>query len=497
MTDPFDPALLRLVDQCLLVGFHGREPDAALLERLSTGLGGVILFGHNVGDRDELTALVSALRDAGGETLLVAVDEEGGEVTRLEHASGSAYPTAWALGAADDPALTERVAAVVAADLAAVGVNLDLAPVADVNSDPDNPVIGLRSFGQDPELVARHVAAFVNGLQSAGVGACAKHFPGHGATRLDSHLDLPVLDADLARIRKVDLVPFQAAIGAGVRSVMTAHVVFTALDQDPATISAPVLGLLRDELGFDGVVITDALTMAAIRERWGVAEGAVRSLMAGADLLCLDAAPEDQDATRRAILAAVAEGRLDVSRLESAAERVATLAAWARPRRAAASPDRERLGLAAARRAVHVDAGQGVLPLGPAPYVLEAASGRWSGVGITSSSLGSALAALVPDTTVHRLAGPEGPDDQVTAALAAADGRPLVLVVRDAHRHPWQRTVVEQVRAVRPGTIVVGTGTPYDAPLAPGHYVGALGSAPPCLTAAAEVLAGATGSEAS
>ena len=195
-------------------------------------------------------------------------------MTRLEAASGSSYPGNAALGVVDDAELSESVAASLGAELADAGVNLDFAPVADVNTNPQNPVIGIRSFGSDAELVSRHVAAFVRGLQRAGVAACAKHFPGHGDTSVDSHLALPLVDSLDPRA----LEPFRAAIAAGVRSLMTAHIVVRSIGDEPATMSREVLhDLLRVELGFDGVVVTDALEMKAISETVGVEEGAVRS----------------------------------------------------------------------------------------------------------------------------------------------------------------------------------------------------------------------------
>ena len=182
------------------------------------------------------------------------------------------------------PALTADVAAAIAGDVARAGENLNLAPVADVNVDPDNPVIGVRSFGADPELVARHVAAFVEGTQRQGVAACVKHFPGHGDTAVDSHLALPVTTGDL----DAALLPFRAGIESGVKAVMTAHLLVPELDDVPATLSRRVLTeLLRDELGFDGLVITDALEMRAIADGVGIEEGAVRAIAAGADALCV------------------------------------------------------------------------------------------------------------------------------------------------------------------------------------------------------------------
>ncbi len=275
------------LDACLLARFPGTRPPDWLRRWLDEGLGGVLLFAENITDPAQLRSLTADLR-AHHPEVLIAADEEGGIVTRVEARTGSSYPGNGALGAAGDTRLTRRVAASIGAMLAAGGVNLDLAPAADVDSNPANPIIGVRSFGADPGRVAAHTAAFVTGIQANLVAACAKHFPGHGRANADSHVALPVVDASLRELREADLVPFLAATGAGVRSVMTAHVVFPAVDPLPATISRRILtGLLREELGFDGVIITDALGMAAIGDGEASAEGAVRSLAAGADLLCL------------------------------------------------------------------------------------------------------------------------------------------------------------------------------------------------------------------
>ncbi|HET7900664.1 MAG TPA: glycoside hydrolase family 3 N-terminal domain-containing protein, partial [Candidatus Nanopelagicales bacterium] len=206
----------RRAHRVLLPGFVGTTAPDWLLRRAERGLGGVVLFARNVTDPDQVSALAASLRGVRPE-LLVAVDEEGGDVTRLEARSGSSYAGAAALGAADDVDLTRAVSAGIGAMLAGCGVDWTLAPVADVNSNPHNPVIGVRSFGADPELVARHVAAAVRGLQDdAGILACAKHFPGHGDTAVDSHLGLPVVAASPTELRTTHLAPFRAAIDAGV-----------------------------------------------------------------------------------------------------------------------------------------------------------------------------------------------------------------------------------------------------------------------------------------
>lgn len=245
---------------------------------------GVCLFGRNIVDRYQLAELVSDTRDLAGEDLIVAIDQEGGGVLRLLDVPFP--PPAMALGAADDVALTEEVGAATGRALAAVGVNLDFAPVADVNSNPSNPVIADRSFGEDPALVARHVVAFVRGLQSVGVGATLKHFPGHGDTSLDSHLALPVVNRSLAELRGTELVPFRAGIGAGVAAVMSGHIVLQQLDATlPATLSRRSMhDLLRGELGFTGLSLSDALDMKAISDHHGPGAAAVLALQAGVDL---------------------------------------------------------------------------------------------------------------------------------------------------------------------------------------------------------------------
>ncbi len=340
----------RLARGCLLPSFPGYDVPDWVLRELEGGLGGITLFAYNVRDEQQLAALTARLR--GEREILVAIDEEGGDVTRLEAATGSSFPGNLALGVVDDPVLTEDVAAAIAGELARAGVNLNLAPVADANTNPLNPVIGVRSFGADPELVARHVAAFVAGTQRQGVAACVKHFPGHGDTAVDSHLDLPTVEGDL----ELALVPFRAAIAAGVQAVMTAHLLVPALDDVPATLSRRILtGLLREELGFGGLVITDALEMRAISAGIGVEEGAVRAIEAGADALCIghDLHEETVAAVVRALAGAVAAGRLPLERLEEAAGRVAATARWASSPTADDAPGRE-VGAEAARRALRI-----------------------------------------------------------------------------------------------------------------------------------------------
>jgi beta-N-acetylhexosaminidase len=468
-----------LAAACVFPGFAGSTPPDWIRAWLQRGLGGVVLFARNVaGGPEQVRALTGELRRE-REDVLVGIDEEGGDVTRLEAASGSSYPGNHALGVLDDVELTEHVAAAIASDLAAVGIDLNLAPVVDVNSDPRNPVIGIRSFGTDPELVARHGAAFVRGTQSIGVAACAKHFPGHGDTALDSHRDLPVVGADRETLEGRELVPFRAAIDAGVRAVMTAHVLVPALGEGPATLSREVLErLLRTELGFEGMAVTDALEMGAISRTLPMGEAGVAALAAGADALCVGADIEARhvEETCGAIVAAVRSGRLAEERLREAAGGVRTAAAWT-SRWKDSERDRS-VGALAAQRVVEVE---GDVHLDAAPVVVELRPEANVAAGEALHGLGDSLRKRFPQTEVIRL--------YERAGELPLDGRALVIVMKDAHRHPWERETVEGLLAAAGDAIVVETGTPYWRPAGAAGYVATHGAARVNLEAAVALIA--------
>ncbi|HET7046412.1 MAG TPA: glycoside hydrolase family 3 N-terminal domain-containing protein, partial [Gaiellaceae bacterium] len=379
-----------------------------------------------------------------------------------------------ALGAVDDLELTERVAAAIAGDLARAGIGLDLAPVADANTNPRNPIVGVRAFGSDPELVARHVAAFVRGMQACRVAACAKHFPGHGDTSADSHLELPRVEGDL----EAALVPFRAAVVAGVRAVMTGHLLVPALDDVPATISSRIVhDLLRGELGFTGLVVTDALEMRAISAGVGVEEGAVRALAAGVDALCLghDLGDEAVDAVRRAIVEAVREGRLTEERLAEAAARVEATARWATGGETGGRD--AAVGAEAARRALRVE---GDTTIEAAPLVVELAPQPTIAAGPAGFSFAEAARRAWPGAETVRL-GAGDPEPEL-------DGRPLVLVLRDAGRHEWQQRLAAKLLAAGAGAIVVETGLPGTRPAGAAGYVTTFGASRASLLAAVEAL---------
>jgi beta-N-acetylhexosaminidase len=428
----------------------------------------VALFGRNVVHIEQVAKLTEQLH-AANPAVLVAVDEEGGDVTRLEHATGSSWPGNLALGEVDDVGLTQRVGAEIGAALAAVGVDLDYAPDADVNVEATNPVIGVRSFGSDADRVARHTAAWVRGLQSAGVLACAKHFPGHGGTRVDSHLDVPEVTMPDPRSDPA-LEPFRAAVGAGVAAVMSAHIRVSSVDPRPATLVPGLMtDLLRGHLGFGGLAVSDGLEMGAVARTVGLTEGAVLALAAGVDALCIggdNAGPDTLDAVVSAIVGAVREGRLAQERLAQAAARVAAAARLRDQLRTEAqlrpAPSGSEAGREAARRALQV---RGEVSVDTAPPVVLVLSDDTNMAVGDETPIGVVTAARRrwPDVTIV----PAGAWDDVAAVADAAFGRPLWVVVRDPHRHAWIDGAVRAVLGRRPDAVVVDTGWPGWAP-APG-----------------------------
>ena len=479
--------LRRLAAGTVLIAFDGTTAPAWLLRAIGDGgYAGVVHFGSNIAGEEQVAALNAQLRDAAPHPI-ISVDEEGGDVTRLAHAQGSPYPGNAALGAVDDPDLTERVYSAMGADLRALGFTLDFAPSGDVNSADDNPVIGTRSFAASPEVVSRHTAAAVRGLQRAGLAACVKHFPGHGATTVDSHFDVPTVDVPLDVLHKRELAPFAAAIRAGVRSVMTAHVrVPVVTGAVPATLSRPALtDLLRGELGFDGVVITDSMEMAAVRGTVGMADGAVLALAAGADLLCTGGELRGQQVVEpmvEAIVRAVEDGRLAAERLADAAARVRALASW--PGTDDAMNEDGQVGLQAARQAVRIL--DGVPTRLQAPLVVELQSPPGMAVGpAVPWGLAPSLSALLPGTEVRRVSEL---DANASALASAADGRSLVIVTRDAHRYTWQYALVNELAAMRPDVVVVEMGLPAWRPSGATAFIATYGAGRSNARAAAELL---------
>lgn len=290
---------------------------------------GICLFSRNIKDRYQMADFSAELREHCGQDLIIAVDQEGGGVVRALDVPYS--PGNMLLGAANDLELTRQVASATARGLKAMGINMNFAPVADVNNNALNPVIGDRSFGENPEHVAKHVIAYLQGLQAEGVAATAKHFPGHGDTSIDSHHDLPILDFDLERLHSVELYPFKQAIAAGVSTVMSYHGFLAVLDdKNPATLSYKVMtGLLRNELGFDGLSVTDALEMKAIAKTHSAAQAVIAALKAGIDMPLYDvhtSSIQTHINIFEGIEKAIKTSELDLNTIKRSEERIRRLA---------------------------------------------------------------------------------------------------------------------------------------------------------------------------
>ncbi|MEU1511064.1 glycoside hydrolase family 3 N-terminal domain-containing protein [Streptomyces sp. NPDC005811] len=487
------PALPAALDEaahrCLVAGFDGTTGVPDPLKRLiDRGLGGVILFTRNVRDAEQVRHLTDTLR-ALRPDLVVGIDNEGGGIGHLMAAGAPEVPGSWALGVVDDPALTAACADALAGHLLTLGITASYAPVADVQSRSANPIVRTRAFGGDPELVSRQLRAWIAATEARGVASCAKHFPGHGGTVTDSHHELAV---DPRPYDRLDLAPFRAAVDAGVPLLMSAHVVFPALDPErPATLSPRILrDLLRGELGFEGVLVSDALEMKAIADRYGEAAGARLALAAGADQVIV--AVPDLEVTlacRDAVLDALRTGELAEGRVTEAAERVRRLA-----RRYAVPPRPEAVaawdggaGLTAARRAVR---GGGPLPAAvPGAHVVDLFPAPHPALNWGGEDLLTEVRAVDPEATGTVVAGePEGARtvaSVVAEALRGADGRPLAVATCDAGLYPWQARVRDALTAVRPDALLVSTGLPE-----PGGAVCAYGRGRVNLRAVAEVLTG-------
>jgi beta-N-acetylhexosaminidase len=527
-----DPVLGRLADAILIPPFPDSTAPGWIIDALGRGLAGVTLFGQNIAAPGQVSALTAELRAAAADhDPVIAIDEEGGDVTRVAYDDGSPYPGNAALGAVDDVALTQAVHRAIGLDLAALGINFNLAPCADVLGSADSPAVGTRSFGADTALVSRHIAAAVAGLQSAGVAACAKHFPGHGRTGTDSHDAIATIEGGLAELRLVDLPPFEAAIKAGTIGVMPSHLRVPELTGElPASVSAAaIIGLLRGELGFTGVIVSDALEMRATRDMYGIPGAAVLAVAAGTDLLCLGRQGGEAEylAVREALVAAVRDGSLDGARLEEAADRVARLrGGLARARLSGAvladpalldagtTPGLESpipaVGLVAARRAVRASGPRRRLEQ---PVIIEIEPRE----NIAAGQFGWGLGPWAPPGSVHRVSSSGRPldgssgaavdgddavagiladdavagilaDDAVAGILAAAAGRSLVVAVRDAHRDQRTLALIHALLAARPDLVLVEMGLPFWHPPEGTSYLATYGASRASAHAAAELL---------
>ncbi len=512
------------VGQVFMFGFPGKNPECArpLIENLRAG--SIIYFARNTGPVGEVAALSATLQEitmksGSGIPLFISADQEGGVVCRLTEGF-PVMPGHMALAAADGPELVEKVAEATGTGLRAAGINMNLAPVLDVNDNPKNPVIGIRSFGSKPERVAELGAAYARGLRESGVIPVGKHFPGHGNTSVDSHLDLPILPHPWDRLERVELVPFRRAISEGLECIMSAHVLFAALDPDrPATLSPKVLvGLLREKMGFSGLIMTDCLEMNAISKSPGTVRGAVEAFKAGADVLLISHTFELQKEAYMALCSAVRCGEVPWARLDESVSRILKLKylfsipnplepedfppdGWDEYRKLSAQAHRDSVTVVKDER--------GVVPLRPGARILLATPGSSQKLQVEDpvkpattldTPLGNALRSrsFVVSEVTH----------STWEIPGAVDADYIIVVTQGATRNPAQAAFVQKIRDLSlqspfPGTvagsqgqaipvILVAAREPYDLSLFPevGTYICTYGSRPESMEALSQVLAG-------
>lgn len=461
----------RLANSLILPGFEGVEPPEWLDE--FPGLAGVVLFGHNTPDYSTTGDLTSKLH-AVDPNLLIFSDEEGGDVTRIQAAYGGSLPGARALGLFGDIPTTELCGFALGQVLCALGIDGTFAPDLDVASEPRNPVIGVRSFSGEPVSVAAHGVAFAEGLARAGILACGKHFPGHGDTQSDSHLELPSLEVSESILEQRDLFPFRAAIGAGIPMIMTGHLRFAPWGEEPVSMNPRATAWLRGR-GFEGVIVTDALDMRGVSGQIGIAEASVRALQAGADLLCLGnsvhatyaGSQEFSDAeivgtVRDAIVRALVQGRLEEARLKDSRRRVQSLretrveAQFSRPgegsSRSVDELDRSlaKLDEVGAKVSSGVIRSRGNVCLRPGDILLDARSIREHAAGAVAPTLVRVLEGQLGVSVATRDAGGGVP--------GLGQGKRLVLLTRNAE--PEAQDLVARF----PDCVVIHAGEPDAAP---------------------------------
>lgn len=485
------------VGQVLLVGFDGTTLTPEFRDELARlYIGGVIYYERNVQSPSQVAQLNIALQQAaqqnGDPALFITVDQEGGIVTRMREDKGFVeFPGQMAIGATGDTNNARRIAQAMAHDLRDLGFNMDLTPDLDVNNNPANPVIGTRSFGADPQRVAAFGTAFIDGMQGAGMLAIGKHFPGHGDTGVDSHIALPSVPYDRARLESVEFVPFKAAMQANIAGIMSAHITFPAIDPTPglaATLSPKVLtDLIRGEMKYDGLVMTDELTMGALATSgYPAPQAASAALKAGADILLFQTGYAMHQQVYAMLVDHVQRGIIPMARLDEAVRRVLLAkqkfgilsgAHSAQSKDASQAKTISRAVAAQAVTLVRDDAK--LLPLKPDAKLLVVETGAYG--------LGKLLGATTLQVAANVM------KSEIAAVIQIArDGRTVIVATSDAARNPGQVELIAALKKANVPTIVIATRSPYDIMYLKDvtTYFAIYGSNPPMIEAVAAVLTG-------
>lgn len=467
------------VGQLLMCGFDAKVADTHITEMIRDyHIGGVIVFKRNIESPGQLKALHTELQKinypANPLPLMIAIDQEGGTVARID--SGITYlPGAMALAATQEKEATEQIYTAVGKELRALGVHIDFAPVADVNNNPHNPVIGVRSFGETSEAVIEFMLPAMEGLKKANVVPVVKHFPGHGDTVVDSHVGLPRVEHDREHLQRVELAPFKAAIDAGVPAIMSAHVIMPAIEPDeiPCTLSPRVLtGILREELGFSGVIFTDCLEMNAIASYYGVVEGAVRAFEAGADVILISHTKQHQMDFIKAMLEHVANGRISEARIDESVARIVALKERYKMQEAIDSPLRETDAVALGQRLSQasitlVSDKQQLLPLQKKAktLVVTARVGVQTEIEALMSlknTLGHYLRAEIPECNEIFIRANTTPEEREAVCERAAGYEQIVVMSYNAIFFPEQSALINTLAEQCERLVVVAGRLPYD-----------------------------------
>ncbi|MDR9852733.1 glycoside hydrolase family 3 protein [Paenibacillus sp. VCA1] len=507
------------IGQMFICGFHSLVPDDQIKKLIQEyHLGGVIYFRRNIGDPEQVAGLSASLQklaaDQGDLPLWIAIDQEGGMVARIDHKKMSRIPGNMSLGATGNPAYSYEVSKISAEELLQVGINMNFAPCLDVNNNPHNPVIGVRSFGEDADRVAEHGAAVIKAFQEKGLSAAAKHFPGHGDTNVDSHMGLATVEHNLDRLQQVELKPFIEAIRGGVDVIMTAHVIFPAIEPEriPATLSRSVLtGLLREDLAYDGIIVTDCLEMHAIAKFFGIGEGAVKAVEAGADVVLVSHTLSDQIEAFEAVKQAVLSGRISEKTIDNAvarilalkSKRLANLKTPDEPpvfRERHEKPEVDRLLKEVSLKSVTLVKDQGQLPLQPEAPVLVIWPELRSETQVDEPwtefvTLGDALAGHL-EQVQEIVVSAEPDEDAIERVISVAAGFSQVVLVTytaGSTLPEGQRVLAERLMEQKHDKLVAAsTRNPYDLNEIPSipAYLCCYENTPYFMEALAAVLAG-------
>jgi len=492
------------IAQRFTVGFDGLTAPDYILDWLQSGrIGGIILFARNVQSPEQLATLTRSLHEASETPILIGIDQEGGMVARLRQSQGfTESPGAMALAATQDKLQqTETISRMLADEMRSLGINWTYAPVVDLSYNADNPTVGTRSFGIDPQQVGELAAHATQGFQAGGVMACAKHFPGLGNTSVDSHLDLPSLDAPLDQLLVNDLVPYQHVIDANIASIMTTHTIYSALDSKyPATLSEIVIqDVLRKQLGYSGVVVTDCLEMHAITKHYGQGEAAVLGILADVDILLISHSRSHQEAAFAAVEEAVQAGRITQKNLDTAYERIMAIKAQyaidaATINAAAVNTEaHKQLALEAAKSAVSL-AGELSSLEGKRIGVIEFSARQHTELleEIDLTDFGRAIhqhMTIDEIVALHPARQTESQLDQVLALAARVDV--LLVATRNAHSNPTQQQLAQKVIQAAPETVLLALRNPYDVDIIQVEpALCTFGDSAPSLEAAALALKG-------